>query len=508
MSEYRSAIERELERVRPRPYSIEVFHDRRLRAARRRRTTASVLGIVVGATVILSMVAALRGRENAVPATPPITPEDVSSLGLSWSHDTGASIESTPVVAGDRVYVTNTGGTLLAFPTTCIATQEGCSPIWTANEGPGSSFDIGSPAVGDGMVFAGSSHGRLFGYVTSCAPGICRPSWVAAPGGDLSSASPVVAAGVVYVGSSDGALYAYEAACASYPRPCSPMWTASLPGGFGAQGYAGAQPVVADGVVYVGSTDGSLYSFPSSCSSPCRPLRVVHLPGVLANPLVLSDGTLYVTSGRDLYAFPTRCLTRGANCGPAWVGRSSALIVSAPAVGDGRVYVGSTDGVVTVFPQACGRGGQACRPAWSIPDLGLLPNPSLVDGVLFVGSSWATRQLLAFDADCGASGSTCSPLWRFMPSDLGAFVQPTASDGSGTLFAATGDLAGGGPGGAGGALYAFRVEGDPTSGSVAFLGEGHPPSIDVVTISTLAMVLALVAMVWRRRRTRALNVRR
>ncbi len=137
----------------------------------------------------------------------------------------------------------------------------------------------------------------------------------------------------------------------------------------------------------------------------------------------------------------------------ALLGRRSALrsglgregtgtVLSPPVVGDGQVYVGSTDGTVSVFPVACGRSGQTCRPAWSIPDLGLLPNPSLVDGVLFVGSTWAEKELLAFDADCGASGANCVPLWTFVVTDFGAFQQPTASDGNGTLFAGTGDRPG------------------------------------------------------------------
>ena len=499
MSDLRSAIEREIERVQPRPYSFEAFDDRRLRAARKRRAAATVLGLAVGATVIASMIFALRGREDVTPATRPISPANVSALRLFWSRDTGASIDSAPVVAGDRVYVTNTAGTLLAFPTTCATAPGTCRPIWTANEGPDSTYQIGSPAIGEGMVFAGSVQGTLFGYPISCGPGTCRPTWMARPGGDLSSASPVVADDVVYVGSSTGTLYAYAAGCASYPHPCAPVWTAQLQGGFGAGGHSGAQPVVADGVVYVGSSSGVLYSFPTACSSPCRPLREVRLPGVLSNPLVLVDGTLYVTSGNELYAFPTRCFSRGKGCGPDWVASASASIVSTPVVGDGHVYVGSTDGVVSVFPEVCGHGGQACRPAWTISNLGRLPNPSLVNGVLFVGETWAVNEMVAFDANCGASGAACAPLWTFVVTDLGAFEQLTASDGNGTLFAVTGDPLGGGAGGPGGGLYAFRIGAAPASGQVLPEGQGGAPKMDVVTSLMLGIIAALSAVLWRRR---------
>ena len=288
------------------------------------------------------------------------------------------------------------------------------------------------------------------------------------------------------------------------PTPLSSAVDGPLKGGFGAAGYAGAQPVVADGVVYVGSTRGTLYAFPASCRSPCQPLHEVRLPGVLNNPLVLVDGTLYVTSGHDLYAFATRCLDR-MSCGPDWVGSASALILSPPAVGDGYVYVGSTDGAISAFPVACGRGGQTCRPAWTISDLGLLPNPSLVDGVLFVGSTWAEKELIAFDADCGASGATCSPLWTFVASDFGAFQQPTASDGNGTLFAVTGDPAGQG-GAAGGRLYAFRVDADAASGQGSTTRAPAAPSIDLVTVSLLGLAAALSAIWWRRRARRGIQI--
>ncbi len=506
MSDARSVIEREMERVEPRPYSFEAFQDRRRRDARRRRAGATVLGLLVGATVVLSMIYALRGREHPTPATPPISPETASDLHVFWSRDTGASINSTPVVAGDRVYVTNTGGSLLAFPTSCATAPGTCRPIWSANEGPGSSFLIGSPALGEGMVFAATAQGRLFGYPSTCGAGVCRPIWTARPGGDLSTASPVVADGTMFVGSSDGTLYAYATRCVSYPRPCPPLWEAPLQGGFGAGGHAGAQPVVADGVVYVGSTAGTLYSFPASCTSPCRPLRQVHLPGVLNNPLLVVDDTLYVTSGPDLYAFPTHCLAAGARCGPDWVGKAPELILSPPVVGDGQVYVGSTDGTVSVFPVACGRGGRTCRPAWSIPDLGLLPNPSLVDGVLFVGSTWAEKELLAFDADCGASGATCVPLWTFVVTDFGAFQQPTASDGNGTLFAVTGDPAGEGTP-VGGGLYAFRVRTDSTSGEGASAdARSGASSMDIVTVAMLGAIAALLMVQWRRRRSAGIHI--
>src|SRR5712691_4257809 len=115
MFDYHSAIQRQIEHVRPRPYSFDAFQDRRLRKARRRRVGAAGLGLLVAALVVASVIGALQARRHAIgPATRPITPSNVSRLGLFWSRNTGASIDSSPTVSGKRVYVTNTAGALLA----------------------------------------------------------------------------------------------------------------------------------------------------------------------------------------------------------------------------------------------------------------------------------------------------------------------------------------------------------------------------------------------------------
>ena len=56
MSDYGPAIQRQMERVRPRPYSFEAFQDRRLRKARRSRVKAAGLGLLVGALVVVSVI--------------------------------------------------------------------------------------------------------------------------------------------------------------------------------------------------------------------------------------------------------------------------------------------------------------------------------------------------------------------------------------------------------------------------------------------------------------------
>jgi eukaryotic-like serine/threonine-protein kinase len=80
-----------------------------------------------------------------------------------------------------------------------------------------------------------------------------RLHWTATTGGGISS-SPTIADGVLFIGSDDDSLYAYATAdCGS--ASCQPIW--SFPIG----GSVVSSPVVANGYVYVGSNDGNLYAF-------------------------------------------------------------------------------------------------------------------------------------------------------------------------------------------------------------------------------------------------------
>ena len=82
--------------------------------------------------------------------------------------------------------------------------------------------------------------------------------WTVSTTGGISS-SPAVANGVVYVGSSDHTLYASDATgvagCSGAPKLCAPLWMATT------GDAVNSSPAVANGVVYVGSVDMKLYAF-------------------------------------------------------------------------------------------------------------------------------------------------------------------------------------------------------------------------------------------------------
>jgi outer membrane protein assembly factor BamB len=173
--------------------------------------------------------------------------------------------------------------------------------------------------------------------------------------------SPAVANGKLYVGSSDNRLYAFDAAgitnCSGSPKTCVALWT-GLTGSF-----IFSSPAVANGVVYVGSTDGKLYAFgaggTTGCSGgvtkTCNPLWTGATGNFVYSSPAVANGVVYIGSyDRKLYAFDaagvTGCSGVPLTCDPMWTGITGAAIYrSSPAVANGVVYVASLDGKVNAF---------------------------------------------------------------------------------------------------------------------------------------------------------------
>jgi outer membrane protein assembly factor BamB len=212
-----------------------------------------------------------------------------------------------PVVERGVVYV-GAGGPepgVLAFDAAgagnCSGTPTTCAPLWTGTTSEG----VLSTAVVDGVVYAGSATGKLYAFdaagTTNCAgqPVSCAPMWTTAETRN-SIGGLAVANGVVYT--SGHMLVAFDAAgqqnCTGNPRVCAPLWTA-------ATGFNPSGPAVANGVVYYGSQDGSIYALDATGTEGCGGVPKV--------------------------------------CAPLWHSPTPAPIISSPVVANGIVYIGSDD---------------------------------------------------------------------------------------------------------------------------------------------------------------------
>ena len=327
---------------------------------------------------------------------------NVPDLVLAFSGNTGGEVLGSPIVAGGVLYVdsldtSSSTVSLEAFDAAGKTNCRGgtCQPLWTAALGSGTAgADTGgsSPAVVNGVVYAGASNGlEAFDAagVANCSgtPKTCAPLWSASIG-PIGTSSPIVANGVVYIGSTDDNLYAFDAAgktnCSGTPTICSPLWSGNTGGAIE------STPAVANGVAYIGSTDDDFYAFDAAgvtnCSgtpTTCSPLWSAATAGPIDVSPAVSNGVVYVGTDRanaytfnNLYAFDaagvTNCSGTPTTCNPLWTYEVETLALGAPAVANGYVYESQTFHIQGAAMDAydaagntnCSGTPKVCTPLW------------------------------------------------------------------------------------------------------------------------------------------------
>jgi outer membrane protein assembly factor BamB len=256
---------------------------------------------------------------------------------------------------------------------------------------------------------------------------------------DESLASPaVVADGMVYVGSTVGELYAYAVGCASFGGTCTPLWTGTV-------GYMrGLSPAVADGVVYVPGDDFKVSAFAVGCASgggTCLPLWTGTTGDSATSSPVVADGVVYVGGGNGkLYAFAVGCNSGGGTCSPLWTATTGGWMMSSPAVANGVVYV-RTDKLYA-YAVGCASHGGTCKPLWTASTGGGNSSPVVSNGIVYAASQ--DGKLYAFAVGCASGGGTCKPLWTGATGD---WIGSSPAVANGVVYVVSSD----------GHLYAFAV---------------------------------------------------
>ena len=198
--------------------------------------------------------------------------------------------------------------------------------------------------------------------------------WVASAGGDILS-PPVVANGIVYVGSDDHYLHALDA------NTGERLWASPT------EGNVLSSPAVANGIVYIGSDDRKLYAFDASTG---KQLWVSLTGGPAYSGLTVANGTVYI-SGDKLSAFD-------ASTGKQlWTSPTCKAIISSPAVANGVVYAGSLDNKLCAFDANTG------KQLWASSTGGNTylseSAPMVANGIVYIGSG--DNKLYALDANTG-----------------------------------------------------------------------------------------------------------
>lgn len=256
-----------------------------------------------------------------------------------------------------------------------------------------------SPAVVDGVVYVGSTNGKL--YALDASTGV--QLWATLIGKGIFDSSPTVVDGVVYVGAFDpqwsnptGGLFALDAATGTV------LWGAT------SLGPIQGSPLVWEGVVYIGASDGSLHAFDAAAGVElwAAPMGDV----IWYSSAVVVDGVLFMGTGNVSVSGTMHALDATTGF-PLWVTTVGDRFNITPAVADGIVYAGSEDGNFYAMDSATG------VILWSVEGDNSYFTPGVANGVVYVTASDSGWFLKAFDSKTGVQ------LWS---SEIGSVGEPPA----------------------------------------------------------------------------------
>jgi outer membrane protein assembly factor BamB len=223
---------------------------------------------------------------------------DAANGSMIWNYSTGCKVSNSyacsPAVFGNTVYVGNSNGAVI-----CLDASNG-TKLWNYTTGGA----VRSPAVTGGYVYVGSADGNAYCLNASSGDKIWNyttefnsngPSHGYYWGNTVSD--PAVANGRVYVGSSNFGIYCLDAINGSK------IWN------FTTNAEVYASPVVVGGCVFAGSYDGnvyclnatngsSLWSYAAGTYSP------VNAGGSAGSPIV-AGGVVYLVGNGVVYALGT-----------------------------------------------------------------------------------------------------------------------------------------------------------------------------------------------------------
>jgi outer membrane protein assembly factor BamB len=248
--------------------------------------------------------------------------QSLDGVEVLWSSELGGSVDSSPAVVGNTVYVGNSLGAMHA-----VAASDG-AVTWAFQTG---GAVVSSPAVADGIVVFGSADG--FCYALDATTG--EQAWCYRTRGPVLS-SPAVVDGRVFFGSMDGRIY-----CVSLEGG-ELVWCSEA--GAGIQG----SPAVADSQVLYGDDTGSVRSLDVTDGS------VVWERGgtgrVIAAPVVANEVVVFGVMGPSALRPPkvdylaAYSLETGEQ---RWALNQSYSVLGAPVVAGARVCFITVEGYVS-----------------------------------------------------------------------------------------------------------------------------------------------------------------
>ena len=246
-----------------------------------------------------------------------------------------------------------------------------------------------SIATSQTAMFRGGPDHR--GIYDSPAPRLESLVWKFKTGGRVIS-SPVIVGDVLYIGSTDGSLYAVNRADGTQ------RWK------FDTRGPIASSPAFHDGLVYISSVDGLVYAVEAATGKSrwtfaTKGERRFTAPGIhgaiprtermpdpfdvfMSSPMI-ANGTLFIGSGdQNVYALDA------ATGALRWTFATGDVVHASPALADGVVYIGSWDRNLYALDATTG------RERWRYTtgndtviynQIGIASSAAISDGMVFVG---------------------------------------------------------------------------------------------------------------------------
>jgi len=334
---------------------------------------------------------------------------------LIWKFPTGYRVASTPTIVGDTVYTGADDGYIYAID------ADSGAQIWKRYAG-GLQADTlwssmvqirSSPIVVDDMLYVGAMDGNLYCLDTTTADGTVEWTYAVSDTESGLGGSPIVSEGVVYIASGDGRLYAIDAAAGTQ------IWNATLTpsnrymsgtptvieemdmiiasahtgGLFGQQhmrgynitdgsllwdegltyAYGGSTPAVHPPTYRWNGTYGTIYIPEGMYAAEWVIVNSTYVERVWAQwtgrqvytPLICADSQdgVRIYYGCDVYSINALDATDGS---PVSSYTTMGQIYGAPAIYEGRLYVGSYDFTLYCFADT----HEACTDIWAVSSKG------------------------------------------------------------------------------------------------------------------------------------------
>jgi len=254
------------------------------------------------------------------------------------------------------------------------------APLWQARL---NGQVYASPIVADGVAYIGTTGGTFNAVDTKTG----KIAWAFGAGGPIFGAA-AVAGDAVYFACDNGFLFKVERASGKevwrydlgdravprvLPHPIAFSWD-----------WLGAQPVVADGAVYVGAGDGGFHAVDASTGQ--RQWRFAASAKIRSGAAISGNDVFFGSADHFVYALDRRT---GAE---HWRFDTKADVDSTPVIHDGKLLIGNRG--YGLFALAAESGSELWKNffwgSW------VESTPRVVDGTIYIGSS-DLRRVSAID---------------------------------------------------------------------------------------------------------------